>query len=63
VSGIKRLAEMKKGNALDQELAAFLEKTAREAFWSMDFFDAYIAALKRAPPIETWKPRSDEDHE
>ena len=51
--GLKRLAQMKASSNLHtRELAATLERTARQAFWSADFLDAYVGSM---PSILTMK--------
>jgi hypothetical protein len=41
--GWKRIKQLKEGSEVERELANTLEKVAREALWTMDYFDTIVA--------------------
>lgn len=41
--GIVYLKKLEAGSETDREFAAMYKRTARDGFWSMDYFDAMLA--------------------
>lgn len=47
--GLRRLTKMKLGSPAEREMAKLLEKSSRDAMWSVDMLDAIVGAYASSP--------------